>query len=238
MGDNLMKPSIFCFYVALLLYLTPLQAPGDAIHEKGDQLIPANEYLERQIEYDVLWKKCLLVTPGGLGRMVVLPQTSRPEYVISLYKRKKENEEHFSYYLSLVSPSSQLYQAMADDRQETDSSEVSGVRIFRKEIELSDKLAVQLQEAWQELLSHRRRSTIHAIPDESHPIIYFSVGDGEQTKWGEVPAVPSREVQLFIELGFDLAKYISFSPASRPQIEDRILKEVSRLLNLSRGDGA
>lgn len=201
---------------ALVLPLWALISAGVIEASPAEHLVPVN--LEANANYRQLYEKKLFVTSGDVARFVFLPAALEPEFVVSVYRRKKNQVTGESYYnLTVTMPSKRLWNCIPTGDEKFTGRRVDDpktVRTLRWDASLPDSTALAIHSLWLESLRRAAPDpcTGCVLIDSSDAIFSVVTGDG-RTLQARLPKSRGKATESLLNVGFRLAEY-SRAPAS------------------------
>lgn len=118
--------------------------------QTSDHLLPTDTKFASKSYYK-LWNQKLLVTPGGMARMVWLPGNFGEETAVSLYRdTKKQGGLSGGYWITFTQASTSLWSSVSPDKPNI--VDPASVVVNRFDVPISKKTALAIEKIWRRML--------------------------------------------------------------------------------------
>lgn len=195
-----------------------------------DHLLPIDDKLG-VASYRKLWKEKLLLTPGDVARVVLLPGNAGEETSVSLYRDiHKDGGLPGGYWITFTQASTSLWECIsARDRSGIDPASVN---IRRLDVPISTKTATAIHDLWYAMLRRTESSAnSHAVFLDSTTKIFSVVGP-QGTLRGEMPKGQSGPMTTALSaIAGSLIEYSTMPPELRGTKEREIQEATLALLS-------
>jgi hypothetical protein len=210
---------------------------GEPVSFRQAQTLPSSaqaedvEYLSSPLDeirvdaYRQLLKEKLFTSPGDCGVFVMIP-TRLPEWAVSASTERKEKHRAPTFWLSLTSATSNLYDSHFDSKPINTDVRVNEVRV-----QIDKRFALAIQSAWRAILSKDplpSEDTTSVILDGYSADISVRMRDGKviARTTSNPKAPPAAEL---VNLGYELREYCLAFANERSNKRRAIIDRLNRL---------
>lgn len=192
----------------------------------ADHLVPLKKQQGVNLEYEKLWRRKLLVSPGDLAQFVGLPGNVGEETAVSVYRQTQQDNTTAGYWVTATQAKERLSKAIPQLGVDG-TVDPQNISIERCDAALPESTAIAIHDLWVAMLSQTSAEPkSESISIDSSTEIFSAVDASGKVLRGQTSRRPGKNSLALVQLALSLMEYCD-APASQRVGKAREIKKVA-----------